>query len=122
MNKIVSLGLGAAALAVLVFSYLLPPINSFAVEIAELPRLILFAITALFVSLLSGSQRASAESLRQSRDDLLAAIEDQKQVENALRRSEMYLAEAQRLSHTGSFGRNIATGEVFWSEETKGFC
>src|SRR5262249_16913422 len=35
-----------------------------------------------------------------------------------LRRSEAYLAEAQRLSLTGSFGWSIRSGEVFWSEET----
>jgi formate hydrogenlyase transcriptional activator len=35
-----------------------------------------------------------------------------------LRRREAYLAEAQRLSHTGSFGWNISTGEIFWSDET----
>lgn len=34
------------------------------------------------------------------------------------RRSEAYLAEGQRLSHTGSFGWRISTGEVIWSEET----
>src|SRR5262249_9118560 len=27
-------------------------------------------------------------------------------------------AEAQRLSHTGSFGWNVSTGEIFWSAET----
>jgi signal transduction histidine kinase/CheY-like chemotaxis protein len=41
-----------------------------------------------------------------------------KEVEEALRQSEMYLAEAQRLSHTGSFGWDPATGEIYWSEET----
>jgi signal transduction histidine kinase len=35
-----------------------------------------------------------------------------------LQSSEAYLAEAQRLSRTGSFGWNIATGGIFWSEET----
>jgi len=35
-----------------------------------------------------------------------------------LQRSEAYLSEAQRLSHTGSFGRNLLSGEVHWSEET----
>jgi PAS domain S-box-containing protein len=45
-------------------------------------------------------------------------IEDRKQAEDALRRNEAYLAEAQRLSHTGSFGWNTSTGEIFWSEET----
>ncbi|HWV99425.1 MAG TPA: GAF domain-containing protein [Candidatus Acidoferrum sp.] len=38
--------------------------------------------------------------------------------EEALRRSEAYLAEAQRLSHTGSFGWNVSTGELVWSAET----
>ena len=42
-----------------------------------------------------------------------------KQAEQALRQSEAYLAEAQRLSHTGSWGWNAATGEYdYWSEET----
>ena len=35
-----------------------------------------------------------------------------------LRRSEAYLAEAQRLSHTGSFGWKPLTGEIVWSDET----
>jgi len=35
-----------------------------------------------------------------------------------LKRSEAYLAEAQRLSHTGSFGWNPDTGEIVWSDET----
>jgi DNA-binding NtrC family response regulator len=36
----------------------------------------------------------------------------------ALRRNEAYLEEAQRLSHTGSFGWNVASGEIYWSRET----
>lgn len=43
---------------------------------------------------------------------------ERKKAEKAFRRSEMYLAEAQRLSHTGSFGWNLASGEIYWSEET----
>jgi len=35
-----------------------------------------------------------------------------------LRRREAYLAEAQKLSHTGSFGWKPDTGEIVWSEET----
>jgi C4-dicarboxylate-specific signal transduction histidine kinase len=38
--------------------------------------------------------------------------------EEKLQRSEAYLAEAQRLSHTGSFGWRPSTGEFLWSEET----
>src|SRR5208283_1817092 len=38
--------------------------------------------------------------------------------EEALRRSEAYLAEAQKLSHTGSFGWDVSSGEIYWSLET----
>src|SRR6267143_30332 len=38
--------------------------------------------------------------------------------ERAEQRQEAYWAEAQRLSHTGSFGWNISTREILWSEET----
>ena len=38
--------------------------------------------------------------------------------EEALRRSETYLAEAQKLSHTGSFGWDVSSGEIYWSQET----
>ena len=42
---------------------------------------------------------------------------ERKRAEDALRRSEAYLATAQRLSHTGSFGWNVDKGEIFWSDE-----
>jgi NO-binding membrane sensor protein with MHYT domain/signal transduction histidine kinase len=38
--------------------------------------------------------------------------------ERKLQQSEAYLSEAQRLSHTGSFGWRVSTGEVIWSEES----
>jgi PAS domain S-box-containing protein len=44
-------------------------------------------------------------------------IDDQRRAEDALRRSEAYLAEAQRLSHTGSFGRGVASRDAVWSKE-----
>jgi formate hydrogenlyase transcriptional activator len=45
-------------------------------------------------------------------------IEDRKLVEAQLQRSEAYLAEAQRISHTGSLGWNVSSEEIYWSEET----
>ena len=45
-------------------------------------------------------------------------IEDRKRAEDELRRSESFLADAQRLSRTGSFSWRVATEEVEWSEET----
>jgi PAS domain S-box-containing protein len=44
-------------------------------------------------------------------------IDDQKRAEQALRRSEAHLAEAQRLSHTGASAYNSTT-ILYWSEET----
>src|SRR4029077_7308419 len=117
-------GLLAIALAVLaIHYYVTPPVNSFApkgnlfsLEVAELPRLILFSVAALLIAFLSSAQRAAAQSLRRSRDDLLGALAHQKQIEGELRRGEMYLAEAQRLSQTGRFRWSVPSGEIFWSE------
>jgi PAS domain S-box-containing protein len=45
-------------------------------------------------------------------------LTDRKRAEQALQRSESYLAEAQRLSHTGSWGWNAATRQItHWSKE-----
>jgi PAS domain S-box-containing protein len=45
-------------------------------------------------------------------------VTEQEQLTEELRRSEAFLAEAQRLSHTGSFGWKPDTGEIVWSDET----
>jgi PAS domain S-box-containing protein len=45
-------------------------------------------------------------------------ITDRKLAEAALRRSEAYLAQAQQLSHTGSFGWDVSKDEIYWSAET----
>jgi signal transduction histidine kinase/PAS domain-containing protein len=49
---------------------------------------------------------------------LAAVAIERKHTEQELRRSEAYLAEAQGLSLTGSFGWNVSTGEIIWSKET----
>jgi signal transduction histidine kinase len=50
-------------------------------------------------------------------------VTDQKRIEDALRRSEAYLAEGQRLTHTGSWSLNIATRQILHSsaEHTRMF-
>jgi len=45
-------------------------------------------------------------------------ITEEETLTQELKRSEAYLAEAQSLSQTGSFGWSVSSGEVFWSEET----
>ena len=47
----------------------------------------------------------------------LRDITERKQSEEELRRSEAFLAEAQRLSSTGSFSWQVATDEIMWSEQ-----
>jgi PAS domain S-box-containing protein len=48
---------------------------------------------------------------------LLTDIEERKQAEDKLRRSEAFLVEGQRLSRTGTFSWRVETGEIRWSEE-----
>src|SRR5713226_1541331 len=63
----------------------------------------------------SGDQKRVAEALERrvaERTSKLTAVNEE------LRRSQAYLAEAQRLSHTGSFGWRVSNGEIIWSEET----
>jgi len=45
-------------------------------------------------------------------------ITERKQAEEELRRSEAYLSEGQRLSHTGSWVRSVSTGDMFFSQES----
>jgi C4-dicarboxylate-specific signal transduction histidine kinase len=45
-------------------------------------------------------------------------LRDLEKLNAALKIGETYLAEAQRLSHTGSFAWNVSSGELVWSEET----
>jgi PAS domain S-box-containing protein len=61
--------------------------------------------------------------MRRADDKLvvLVACEDvtePKQTEHALQQSEAYLAHAQGLSHTGSFGWQVGSGEIVWTAET----
>jgi len=56
---------------------------------------------------------AVLRALREARE-----IAERKQSDEKLRRSEAYLAEAQKLSHTGSFGWHVPSGKIYWSAET----
>lgn len=117
----------AITLALVAFHYfLVPPSNSFVwkydlfalVVPGESPRLVLFFLTGIIVALLISAQRKATKDLQRSGHHLRVAIENQSRIEAAYRRSEMYLKEAQRLSGTGSFGWNIASGDILWSEQT----
>jgi signal transduction histidine kinase len=111
-------GLLAMNLSAVAFYYcFLPPVYSFHPKPGEIPRFVIFLVSALFVGAVSAAQRSATESLRRARDDLKgtvqelqssnealeAASRERECAEESLRRSESYLAEAQRLTHTGSW-------------------
>ncbi|MGB7750001.1 MAG: PAS domain-containing protein [Candidatus Acidiferrales bacterium] len=126
-------GLLAVVLCCVAFDYyIMPPLHSFAIKSEELPRFVVFSVSATVAASLSAAQRSATESLRRARDILTETVKElqrtndalqaesreRMQIEDRLRRSEGYLAEAQRLTHMGSFGWRVPSGEIHWSDET----
>lgn len=116
-------GAGPGSFAVVLSSLgfyfsILPPEESISAKPGQMARFVVFMLSAFVVEAVSVAQRRSTDSLRKTRDDLRAAVEKLKESNQALSKSEAYLAEAQMLSHTGSFGWDVSTGEQYWSEET----
>ncbi len=97
-------GLLSVVLTALEFDYFfLPPEHHLVIAPAAYLRFAVFLGSTILIAMLIDSKR-SVEKAR-------------KEITCQVRKSESYLAEAQRLSHTGSFGWNAKTGELFWSEE-----
>ena len=94
-----------------------------------------FALLALLMSWFSSSRRRAEQSLNQARRELEAKVEERtaklsrtnvelqteiierKSAEEKLRRSEAFLTEGQRISHTGSWSWSVSSGKVTWSQE-----
>jgi PAS domain S-box-containing protein len=55
--------------------------------------------------------------LTHANEELKAEISERRRAEEALRRSEGFLAQGERIGHTGSWGWRVATGLVYWSKE-----
>jgi PAS domain S-box-containing protein len=116
----------AIAIALVAFQYDITPPRDFFVwkqnfleiNLSEAPRLVLFTIVSFIVSFVISAQSKATEALRDSRDELRGAVEDLKRTESALRHADMYLTEAQRLNQTGSFGWNVSSGEIFWTDQS----
>ena len=75
------------------------------------------ARTTALLKLLASQAALSLENVW-LHSDLQRENETRRRTEAALRRSEMFLAEAQRLSRTGSFGWVPSTGEIEFSDES----
>src|ERR1700751_4093916 len=90
--------------------------------------LIILALSIALVAVLGGwrrDRRLLSESRKGPQDRevertaaLEKANEDLKAFQADLQRRGQYLAEAQRLSHSGTFGWKVHAGQLFWSNET----
>jgi PAS domain S-box-containing protein len=120
-------GLFATVLSTAAFDFFfLSHQHSLIVKPDAIPRLAIFALSAFIIGSLSAAQRSATESLRVARDNLVGTVQklqkandalqaeshERKQADEKLRRSEAYLSEAQRLSHTGSWAWNVITEEI----------
>ena len=69
-----------------------------------------------------GVRRQAEHALRVAHEELEHLVAERTaqlaRSNESLRRNQSYLAEAQRLSHTGTFGWIVSGGDVIWSEET----
>ncbi len=112
----------AALLSLLVRDYFFEP------EINTVSRALYDLAFLIFALLMTRVMRARYQlevrvaertaELTRANEDLTFEIAQRKRAEEKLRQSEAYLSEAQRLSHTGSFGWRVSTGEIIWSDET----
>src|SRR5580658_11254789 len=98
---------------------------------ASMPMVQLLIILALSIGLIAAlggwrrDRRLLSESRKRSQDRdaegasaLEKANENLKALQADLQRRWQYLAEAQRLSHSGTFGWKVRSGELVWSDET----
>jgi PAS domain S-box-containing protein len=107
-------GVLAIVLSVLSLNYFLRPSFSFSpISYADLVYLTICTFCALAVGWVSAVRRRAEQELHQVREELEAKVVERTA---SLQRSEGYLAEAQRLSHTGSAAYN-ETEILYWSEE-----
>ena len=116
-------GLLATALSALAFNYyLLPRIHSLGPKPDEIPRLVIFTVSALFVGSLSAAERSAIESLRRTRDDLRKTVQElqstnealqaesleRKHAEEARREAQAELARVSRVTTMGELTASLA--------------
>ncbi|PYK61341.1 MAG: hypothetical protein DME21_09500 [Verrucomicrobia bacterium] len=102
-------GVLATVLSLLSFKYyFLAPVHSLAVDSAEIPRLAVFALAAVFVLAITGAQKRSEEKLRQTARELQTNIEDLNRTQHELHKAQAELAHMTRLTTMGELTASIA--------------
>jgi C4-dicarboxylate-specific signal transduction histidine kinase len=116
-------GLLAMALSTLAFYYyFLPPTQSLDAKPEEIPRLLIFIMSTLFVGMLSVAQRRATESLRRARDNLKVTVQElqstnealqaesleRKHAEESLRAAQADLARVSRVTTMGELTASLA--------------
>jgi C4-dicarboxylate-specific signal transduction histidine kinase len=93
-------GLFAVALSLLAFVYyFVTPIYSLYMPIDEVPRVVIFLVSALFVGSLSSAQRSATQSLRTARDDLSRTVQELRRTNEALQTENTERQQAQEALH-----------------------
>jgi PAS domain S-box-containing protein len=136
-------GLLAVLLSILSINFFFTePFYAFQFSVQDIPTTIAFLFSALVLSSWSTARKRSESRLRESESELRKArneleakveertaklsraneelqmeITERKSAEEKLRRSEAFLTEGQRISHTGSWSWKVSNGKVTWSEE-----
>src|SRR6266550_337370 len=140
-------GTGPGLLAVLLSTlsinfFFTEPLLAFQFSVRDIPTTVAFLASALIISSWSTARqraekrlRYSESELRKARSELEAKVEERtaklslaneelqgeigerKSAQEKLQRSEAFLSEGQRISHTGSWSWNVSSGKVAWSEE-----
>src|SRR3954469_25379457 len=140
-------GTGPGPLAVFVSTlainfFFTEPFFAFEFSVRDIPTTVAFLFSALVISSWSDGRKRAENRLRERESELQKArseleakveertaklsraneelqteISERKQAEEELRRSEAFLTQGQRISHTGSWSWHVPTGKVAWSEE-----
>jgi hypothetical protein len=72
-------------------------VYSLASKPEQIPRFVIFLVSAVFVGALSAAQRGAMESLRRAHDKLNETVQELKKTNEALAKSKAYLAHARTL-------------------------